>query len=602
MIGALAIADFRERSRRPAYAVVLLGAVALGVLGLPAPGSHWQIFQLGDYRGRYSTPYAGTVTALAGAVWLSLAGFYVVKNAIARDVETGVGQILAATPLRRAPYLAGKFLGNLAVLASMTAALAATALVMQLWRGEDRHVSLPALLAPFVLITVPVLALTAAAAVFFETVPGLRSGTGNIVWLLFWMISSIALQGGGGLDVFGTGRVIGSMQADIARTFGDHHPGEFGVGLVERDAPLKVFFWSGADFGGSFLAQRAVLLAIAVALAVAGALWFHRFDPARAMPRRRLGHLAPRPSEPVPRWESVARRPATPVRFGPAPFRLVWAELRVLLAGVSVWWWVVAAGLNVIAAVRPAAGLELCWVWPVLLWSRLGTQETSDDLAGLLTACPRRRGRIVAGWASGVVLTAVVAVVPLARQPADAAGILIIPALAYFLGTVTRSSRPFQVIYLLWWYAIINGAAAISFTRPLFLAPAVALVLLAAGVREPEARPPIAQQLRNSGDWLSNCPRGETNARCRSPPTASTRWQFWNASFAPKWRSRPPRMASLAGARSSCPRSSSDGGGTVRAVGCPYDAGRNGGGGARRGRRGAGGRGASDRGRRRARR
>ena len=37
---------------------------------------------------------------------------------------------------------------------------------------------------------------------------------------------------------------------------------------------------------------------------------------------------------------------------------------------------------------------------------------------------------------------------------------------------------------------------------------------------------------------------------------------FWNASFTPKWRSRPPRIASEASARSSCPRSASLGGGT----------------------------------------
>jgi hypothetical protein len=256
MIGALAVADFRERSRRPAYAVVLLAAVALGVLALPAADSHWQIFQLGDYRGRYSPAYAGTVTALAGAVWLSLAGFYVVKNAVALDVGTGVGEILAATPLRRPPYLLGKFAGSLAVLASMTAALAATALAMQLWRGEDRHLAPVALLAPFVLITLPVLALTAAAAVLFETVPGLRSGTGNIVWLFLWMTGSVGLQAGGGLDVFGLGHVITSMRADVIRTFGDHRAFDVGVGLVERDTPLKVFTWSGSYVDGEFLIQR----------------------------------------------------------------------------------------------------------------------------------------------------------------------------------------------------------------------------------------------------------------------------------------------------------------------------------------------------------
>ncbi|MEV6849345.1 hypothetical protein [Actinoplanes sp. NPDC051411] len=496
MIAALAAADFRERSRRPAYAVVLLAAVALGVLALPAADSHWQIFQLGDYRGSYSSAYAGTVTALAGAVWLSLAGFYVVKNAVALDVDTGVGQVLAATPLRRAPYLAGKFAGNLAVLASMTAALAGTALVMQLWRGEDRHVAPAGLLAPFVLITLPALALTAAAAVLFETVPGLRSGTGNIVWLFLWMTGSIGLQAGGGLDVFGLGHVITSMRADVVRTFHDHRPFDFGVGLVERDTPLKVFPWSGSYVDAQFLTERLVLIAIAVALAVLGAVWFHRFDPARAMPRRRA---ATHPAEPATRWEFPARRPATAARLGPAGPRLVRTSLRVLLAGVSRWWWAGTLVLSLIAAVAPSrdiapALLPLCWVWPVLLWSRLGTQEID-----VLAAYPHRRAQTLATWLAGVLLTAITGAVPLVRLlssgdsrgvAAWCAGALFIPALAYLAGSLTRSSRPFQVLYLLWWYAILNGATPINFMAAagpnpaLVAACALALFFLTAAWRD----------------------------------------------------------------------------------------------------------------------
>ena len=66
-----------------------------------------------------------------------VAGFYIVRSAIARDQETGVGQILAATPLRNAGYLLGKFLSNLMVLASMAAVLAVTAFALQLVRGES---------------------------------------------------------------------------------------------------------------------------------------------------------------------------------------------------------------------------------------------------------------------------------------------------------------------------------------------------------------------------------------------------------------------------------------------------------------------------------
>ena len=199
------MADFRERSRRPAYLVTLAAAIALGYLALPPASSVWVVMNAGGYRGVYNSAYVGTVTALAGGLWLMIGGFYVVRGAIIRDEQAGVGQVLAATPLRSAGYLAGKFLSNLMVLGSMAAVLAVTALALQLARGESAAVRPGALLLPYVLLTLPVLAITAAAAVLFETVPVLRGGLGNVAWFFFWIFAAIAGGGAplGGLEYGG---------------------------------------------------------------------------------------------------------------------------------------------------------------------------------------------------------------------------------------------------------------------------------------------------------------------------------------------------------------------------------------------------------------
>jgi hypothetical protein len=44
-------------------------------------------------------------------------GFFVIKNAVERDRRTGVGQILATTPISKLQYTLGKTLSNFAVLA-----------------------------------------------------------------------------------------------------------------------------------------------------------------------------------------------------------------------------------------------------------------------------------------------------------------------------------------------------------------------------------------------------------------------------------------------------------------------------------------------------
>jgi hypothetical protein len=235
----------------------------------------------GGYRGVYNSAYAATATALAGALWLMLGGFYVVRGAIARDRHTRVGQVLAATPISRVGYLAGKFASNLMVLASMAGLLAVTALVLQVARRESTAVDPDALLAPYLLLTLPVLAATAAAAVLFETIPGLRAGAGNIVWFFLWMIFAIA---GGGVPLGGLSPVAESMRQAMAA---QHLPAaaEFSLGFTKVDQPLATFTWTGLDPSGGYITGRLLLILAATGLAVLPAVWFGRFDPASTHPR-----------------------------------------------------------------------------------------------------------------------------------------------------------------------------------------------------------------------------------------------------------------------------------------------------------------------------
>ena len=53
------------------------------------------------YRGVYNSAWIGVLMTICCSTFLSLAGFYIVKNSVQRDTDTRVGQILAATPMRK---------------------------------------------------------------------------------------------------------------------------------------------------------------------------------------------------------------------------------------------------------------------------------------------------------------------------------------------------------------------------------------------------------------------------------------------------------------------------------------------------------------------
>lgn len=476
----VALADVRDRIRRPAYAATLLAAVALGWLAVPASGAHWVILQIGDHRGTYNSAYVGLATALAGALWLALGGFYVVRGVPARDESCGVGRLLAATPLRTTAYFAGKFLGNVLVLASVLGVLAGTALVMQLVRGESRAVDPVALLLPFVVVALPLMAATAAAALLTDTVPGLRGGLGNVLWFFGWLALAFAGQGPhaplGGLGVH---PAAGSLRSDLLAQAPTAR-GEFSLGFTYTDTPLRTFTWHGFTPDPAYLLDRGLIVLLATATALLPALWFARFDPARASATTHLArttHLTRTTARRQPASTPARRRPPNatlaPARPGGLPFlRLYTAELRILVQGTRWWWWTAAALITLTGAGATRFVLPAAWIWPVLLWSRLGSQAHEHRVDTLLAAVPRPARRVLAEWAAGVTLTAATGAGPAAvlLRAADTPGVwswlaatAFIPTLALALGTTSRTHRLFQAVYVPLWYAATNGLTFLDF-------------------------------------------------------------------------------------------------------------------------------------------
>src|ERR1700677_555620 len=134
----IARADFLERVRRYSFLVTLVVAVYFGYLA--ATGKI--MLQVGHMRGVYNSAWVGALMSLVATTFLSLAGFYVVKNTIERDRATRVGEILASTPISKVLYLSGKWLSNFTVLAVMVGILGISGIAMQLFQGEDPHVQL----------------------------------------------------------------------------------------------------------------------------------------------------------------------------------------------------------------------------------------------------------------------------------------------------------------------------------------------------------------------------------------------------------------------------------------------------------------------------
>lgn len=498
----LARADFYERVRRYSF-LIMLGLsvflsyqVAYGNLTLT----------LSQYRGVYNSAWVGAMISVIATFFVGWFGFYLVKGAVARDRETGVGQIMATTPLSRPLYMLGKWLSNLVVLLTLAGILAVFGLGFQLWQGENSQIDLLTYCAPFLFIVAPLLALTAAFAVLFETISWLRGGFGNIVYFFLFTTSFAIMMehlgdAGAAFEPSGISLMAREMGQAARVTYPDYIGG-FSLGPPEFIQ--GTFVWSGVDWTPGILLARGALVGAAILLVLLAALFFDRFDPSRAKPRRAKAEAAKAPVEPAAQsLPAVHLKPlsATALRYN--FFSVLRAEVRLLLKGQRWWWYAIAGTLIFACLVNSAAGvreiaLPLAWAWPVLIWSPLGNRERRHNVQQMTfaAAAPLRR-QLPAQWLAGFLVALLLGGGALVRFAIEGdtvgllalfSGAVFIPSLALAAGVWSGSAKLFEVLYVLLLYiGPLNHTPEVDFIgasgdgRPEFFLP-LSLALIAAAV------------------------------------------------------------------------------------------------------------------------
>ena len=138
---------------------------------------------LGQYRGEFNSAWVGSMMSLIATFFIGWFGFYLVKGSVARDRETGVGQIMATTPLTRPLYTIRQMAEQLRCPHVNGHRIGAGRHSHSILAGR-KHAdqSHRAFSIPFVFIVMPLMALVAALAVLFESIPFLQGGFGNIVY------------------------------------------------------------------------------------------------------------------------------------------------------------------------------------------------------------------------------------------------------------------------------------------------------------------------------------------------------------------------------------------------------------------------------------
>lgn len=469
IIAAIALADLRQRLRVPRTWVVLVALAIASWWSFPPLEADYLTVSLGGgARAHYSSAWIGLVVASIQGAMLSLAGFYVVRGTVVRDLETGAWQLLVATPMNRAGYLLAKWCSHMGVFVLLLAAGVAVGLVAQQVRGEVPRIDVVELLKPVVLVALPALALTATFAVWFDLVPWLRRTLGNVVFFFVWvfLLASNAGKHGGSFPGDPQGMLtVERALAPVAAAIGQERGGlSVGVQVLEGARPV-LFDWTHWAVGADALAGRGFWFALAILGLLAAAPLLDRFAAHRGSTRS----LSTEGRD--LRWLDAVLAPLRRTPFG---------SLVAVEAGLALrprrWRWFVAMAIVVAAQTfAPEKGLAIAilagWLLGMDLFGHAVLREYETRTAALVFTAPGMRhrlllARLVVGTGLAWLATLPALLRLALQQPWAALAVLVAGASVALwgaaLGALFRNSRPYELLLVGAAYGSVQGALILN--------------------------------------------------------------------------------------------------------------------------------------------
>ncbi len=446
-IVAVALADFRQRTRT--FGVLLVIAVALqaGYLSVPDASATYATVNLGSWRGLYDSAWMGATTSLLTIMLLPLAGFFLVRPALHRDVVLGTNELVACAPIGRLRFVVGKFASNFAFVAGVALVLVLAAIVMQFVRGESRTFSLISYALPYLIITLPACALVAAAAIAIDSVRLFRGIVGGIVWFFVWnallAIPVLSTPRGGiaAFDPLGLTTMLSALLGGLHAAVPGAHVGQdpnIGVTQVRH---LRTFRFDGVPWSTTTLLTRIVWTASAVALCAVVSPIALDVHAAKARQHAASGFR-----------NFLTRVPLPPLGR---------IEFTQAMSAAGIWWTIGMLALAVAALAVPSEALirivaPLVWIWPVAAIAAVSVVD-AHGLDDVLRATPTAAFvRVLWRWVAACSLAAIPVIALAVRAGPSGAALTAIAAAAVAcgiaLGAFTRAPLAFQTIALLAWY------------------------------------------------------------------------------------------------------------------------------------------------------
>ncbi|MBY0573166.1 MAG: hypothetical protein K2P84_05760, partial [Undibacterium sp.] len=465
----LCLNEVRLRTRRigTLIAMMLMAGMVWLIIADPATGRSMMVAN--GARVLYTSSAMAIASAGFISALLAFIAFYLVRGRVVEDLRSGIGSVIASTPVSNSLFLMSRWLGGVIYVMTLVFSAMLATIVLQALRGEG-PIQVWVYLHTYLAVFFPTAVFVVSMATLFDSVPVLMGKFGDLLYFIIWTFAvgliakAVELSAGqisawALLDFTGVVSTVITVRSNVLTN-------NFSMGSTPFNASiaaytLPVMLWSGKLIGLRVITTLLSLLPLLLAIPL-----FHRYSPDKVKATHSRKRRSPLTM--LNEWTRPLAKLVQPLFFiaskSPGLLGQVLSEIALCLVNAP-FVLLVLLGVNVAAFALPYSGMHGLMLLGVVFWGVLiSDMSTRDFQAGIESMTGVAKGgaawrylrHLLAAMVLGVLFVAVVLVKLGMHAPllaaAFAMGLISVSSLASFFGLSTRTSRTFLSAYLFWVY------------------------------------------------------------------------------------------------------------------------------------------------------
>jgi len=465
------ISDYKQRTCSYVFLITVAVSLYFAYSFLPAANAAYTTVHVGNYVGVQNAAWIGYVTAMMTSVFLAMIGFYLVNSGIKKDADTGVGEIVATTPISNFNYLLAKAFSNFLVLLSITGCVFIMSITLFFIRSAGYPFALAEFILPYLFITLPTIGFVAALAVAGEVFLYRYTILMNIAYFFFFCaMGTLQANTTTSFDFFGDKPVTNAMQETVARHYHDSNLAvSMGYNFSDK-RNFHSFIFNGLDWTIAGILSRVLWICAGLLAIYISSIFFHRFDIKQKIKTKKKSKLA----EIIVQVQTLhdirlSELPPIVPAYGIMPF--IKTELLMLFRKGPKWLWLINIGGMIALIFAPLTVahqmiLPCLWFLQVARWSDLATKEKTNRIHYFTYASYKPLTRLLpAQIMAGIIISLVLALPLLVRyllmmQWLPVLNIIMggvfIVLFAVAFGILSGGKKLFEILFFLFTYLNIE--------------------------------------------------------------------------------------------------------------------------------------------------